>query len=456
MNLIPEYQFKKTKTVKNIAFICTRMHDGGIERVTSLLANLLVDKGYNITILTEEDIAENEYFLSPKIMRKTIAKHRYTALSNIVKGYDIDTVILSEFCNHKVCYDLYYFKLFQNINVINCLHTIPIWTYYFQTSREDIIFTKFYDLADVMTNLSYKNKIYLDNVQKLPVVYMPNVLTFDPAAIEPNSLDELNIVFIGRFEEGKNLLFLLNAFKIVLESVPEAKLYLVGDGSLKEEIVAKIHQLSIQDSVIITGYTTDVEQYYQKASIHVLPSLFEGLPMVWLEAKAYGVPSVVFRMDSVELSYHKGAIIVEQNDLSGFTQAIIKLLKDKQYRKEMGREAKESLEYFTTENTINKWEQLFNDLSNNTLINSPLLKLDKEYNTEEVLKMYENLKFETFKVDYGVRAIYETPISIKQKIKRVVKNTVFSLFKKIAPKDSLRYKKLKNLAKKLVASLKNS
>ena len=140
MNLIPEYQFKKTKTVKNIAFICTKIHDGGIERVTSLLANLLVDKGYSITILTEEEIHENEYFLSPKIIRKKIDQQRYTNLSNIIKEYDIDTVILSEFCNHKICYDLYYFKLFQNINVINCLHTIPIWTYYFQTSREDIIF----------------------------------------------------------------------------------------------------------------------------------------------------------------------------------------------------------------------------------------------------------------------------------------------------------------------------
>ena len=457
MNLIPEYQFKKTKTVKNIAFITTELKNGGAERVLSLLATHFVKNGYTVLIIAEDTLDEESYQISDNVIYKTWdKKNRYSLIKQYLQKYDIDTVILQDHWRKEYAYDLYYFYVNKQYNIVTCLHNTPIWCYYKSYSYSELIYQKIYDLADVMTCLSYRDKIYLDNMQKLPVIYMPNVLTFDPLLITPNSLKELNIIFIGRLDEEKNPLFLIDAFKVVLESVSEAKLYLVGDGSLKEEIVTRIHQLSIQDSVIITGYTTEVEQYYQKASINVLPSLFEGLPMVWLEAKAYGIPSVVFRMDSVELTHHEGSIIVEQNDLSGFTEALIKLLKDEQYRKEMGREARESLENFKTENTINKWEQLFGDLSNNTLINSPLLNLDKEYNTEEALKMYENLKFETFKVDYGVRAIYETPISKKQKIKNSIKNIIKFLFKKILPKNSLRYKKLKNLAKKIVASLKNS
>ena len=457
--VLPEYQLKENKLVKNIAFICVKIHDGGIERVIALLANLLVDKGYNITIITKEPKNQNDYYLSPKVIRKELTVQRYSNLKNIIKEQNIDTVILSDYWSNETCYDLYYLNT-QDVNVINCLHSVPIWGYFHLSMREDLYFTKFFNLADVMTCLSHKDKIYLENQQELPIVYMPNPLTFDPLSIKSNSLEDLNIVYIGRLSSEKNPLFLLNAFKIVLETIPKAKLYIVGEGSLEEEVIARIQQLSIQDSVIVTGYTSDIQQYYQLASIHVLPSLYEGQPMTWLEAKAYGIPSVVSRIDSVELTYHKGVIIIDQGDVSGFAEALIKLLSDKECRVKLGQEAKESLEYFKTEKTLEKWLQLFNDLSTNTLTKSPLLALDKEYNTKEVLRIYKNLKIENLSQDAGVYPMSETiadqrPLSNKQKIKKIIKKIISSIFNIILPKNSRRYNKVKQLVKIIITAIRD-
>ena len=456
MNLLPEYQLKKTKTVKNIAFVTTELKNGGAERVLSLLATQFVENGYTVLIIAEDILDGDSYDISDSIIYKTWNKeNRYSLIKQYLQEYNIDTVILQDHWSKEYAYDLHYFYLDKQYNIISCLHNTPIWCYYKNDGYDEVVYQNIYGLADVMTCLSYRDKIYLENQQDIPVVYMPNVLTFDPLSITPNSLDDFNIIFVGRLREEKNPLFLLNVFKKVIEEIPQAKLYLVGDGILKEEIITEIKQLSIQESVIVTGYTAEVEQYYQKASVHVLSSLYEGLPMVWLEAKAYGIPSVVSRMDSVEFTHHKGSIIVEQNDSDGFVEALIKLLADKQYRVQLGQEARESLEFFKTENTMDRWKQLFKDLSDNTLTNSPLLKIDKEYNTKEVLKIYENLKFETFKGNYSVRNMPETPISIKQKIKKAIKNIVLSLFKTILPIHSARYNKLKQIAKKIIKKCKN-
>ena len=105
--------------------------------------------------------------------------------------------------------------------------------------------------------------------------------------------DEFVIGHIGRFVEQKNHIFLIDVFNSVLSVLPEAKLLLVGAGELQNLIYEKVQKLNIEKSVIFTGNVTNPQDYYQAMDVFVLPSLFEGLPVVSVEAQAAGLPCLI-------------------------------------------------------------------------------------------------------------------------------------------------------------------
>ena len=98
---------------------------------------------------------------------------------------------------------------------------------------------------------------------------------------------------VGRFSEEKNHSFLINLFPVLMERIPEAKLLLVGDGELMNEIIELAHGMNIAGNVIFTGNVDEVTMYYQVMDIFVLPSVYEGLPFVALEAQAAGIPCLL-------------------------------------------------------------------------------------------------------------------------------------------------------------------
>ena len=98
---------------------------------------------------------------------------------------------------------------------------------------------------------------------------------------------------VGRLSHQKNHIFLLNVFKKVLELSPEAKLLLVGDGELKNELLQTCNDLNISDSVVFLGNRNDVSDLLQAMDVFVLPSLYEGFGIVNLEAQCTGLPCVL-------------------------------------------------------------------------------------------------------------------------------------------------------------------
>lgn len=95
---------------------------------------------------------------------------------------------------------------------------------------------------------------------------------------------------VGRLCYQKNTLFLLECFAEVAQRDPSARLVVIGDGEDRDAVAAKIRELSLEKTVLLAGVQQNVPEWMQAMDVFVLPSRFEGLGIVLIEAQAAGLP----------------------------------------------------------------------------------------------------------------------------------------------------------------------
>lgn len=105
--------------------------------------------------------------------------------------------------------------------------------------------------------------------------------------------DELIIGNIGRLEKQKNQQFLLNVFMEIKKKECSAKLLIIGEGSLEENLKRYAIENGMDKDVIFVGKVSDSEKYYNMMDIFVLTSIYEGFPFVMVESQINGLPAVV-------------------------------------------------------------------------------------------------------------------------------------------------------------------
>lgn len=141
--------------------------------------------------------------------------------------------------------------------------------------------------------------------------------------------DSLVLGTIARFDPIKNHSMMLSAFSVVLESIPNAHLVIVGDGEERANIENKINRLGVGRNVTLTGYQSNPAPFLNIFDVFLLSSLSEGTSMTLLEAMSIGKPCVVTdaggNAEVIKNGYNG---FVTPNDNTGaFANAIIELLK---------------------------------------------------------------------------------------------------------------------------------
>lgn len=121
--------------------------------------------------------------------------------------------------------------------------------------------------------------------------------SFDPVVraacrAEFGITDEFLVGHIGHFSAPKNHFYLIDIFEALHRRMPDARLLLVSDGPDFDAVAEKVRKLQLQNAVIFAGRRSDVERLYQAFDVFLLPSRWEGLPLVLLEAQAAGLPVV--------------------------------------------------------------------------------------------------------------------------------------------------------------------
>lgn len=140
------------------------------------------------------------------------------------------------------------------------------------------------------------------------------------------SADDLVIGHVGRFAEQKNHEFIIDIFTELHKKNNKYKLLLIGDGELKKSIENKVNKAGLTDSVIFTGNINNVQDYMQTMDLFVLPSRYEGLPIVGIEAQACGLPCVFSSSITEELKVTENAEFVSLDDKDKWIETIGKMI----------------------------------------------------------------------------------------------------------------------------------
>ena len=162
--------------------------------------------------------------------------------------------------------------------------------------------------------------------------------------------ETVTILHVGRFDVPKNHPGLLEAFRLLLETHPECRLRLVGDGELRPDMEKLAREKGIADFVEFCGMQSNVYPYLHDADIFTLPSIYEGNPMTIIEAMGTGLPIVASRVGGIPdmISDGESGLLVEPEPQSICTD-LTRLVGDAALRQRLGLAARKQSQTFSAE-----------------------------------------------------------------------------------------------------------
>lgn len=373
------------KIVYCIAGTC---HSGGMERVLTNKANYLVAHGYEIVIVTTDQQGQPPFFALDKRIRCIDLQINYEKNNG------------KSFLNKILHYPLKQYKHKQRLKKVLKLECPDVTVSMFCNDASfitnikdgsakvlEIHFSKFkrlqygrkglWKLADLWRSkqdektvarfdkfvvLTEEDKGYWGKLHNIIVI--PNALTFSTA--QQALLENKKVVAIGRYTYQKGFERLIDAWRIIAQQLPDWKLDIVGDGEARELLQQQIYTYGLEKKITLVHPTKDIEKIYLEASLIVLSSRYEGLPMVLLEAQAFGLPIVAFRCKCGPadiIDEGSNGFLVEEGDREGLARQMAKIMTDEPLRKQMGKIAKEKSQRYNEEVIMKQWINLFHSLT---------------------------------------------------------------------------------------------
>ena len=124
------------------------------------------------------------------------------------------------------------------------------------------------------------------------------------------------------------------------------KVLIVGDGSIRQDLIAQTQDLGISDNVVFLGHREDTDKLLQAMDIFVLPSLSEGIPMALLEAMAASRPIVASRVGGIPEIIEDGVegFLVEPMDVNGLAERCRRLIESPDVARKMGEQGRKRVE----------------------------------------------------------------------------------------------------------------
>ena len=366
-----------------VAFVFKSLYGNGIGRMLSVTCTELAKlEKYDIYMITGGAVPSLDFPFDERVIMVRIAGNKtliqkYDETSNIkiyVLHNDLTPSSIRWYQNLNggkkvigVLHGVYMSSIFANLTgVYSIWKNAQLYDAYIQVNADDYYFNK---------RLGINNSFFLHNLY-----------TFDADKTPNSNLTHKNLMIMGReLDRIKGGLYGIKAMDLIRREVPDAKLYFVSSNYKITFLDNLIKELNLTSHIEVRHFTKNITKLFLNASIFINPSLSEACPMVISEAKAFGLPIIGFNV-SYSAPYQQGVITCDVTNYTQIAEEAIKLLKDYDYRKKKGMEAKESLKRFSNKETVEKWCKLFEVLVNNDMEGYKKLQestFDKKYYDDE-------------------------------------------------------------------------
>ena len=172
------------------------------------------------------------------------------------------------------------------------------------------------------------------------------------------------IGMVAPFKPQKAPLDFVRAAALVHQARPEVRFLLVGDGELREAVEKEIARLGLSRIIQLTGWRRDIAELMRCLDVFLLTSLWEGLPRVYLEALASGVPVVGTKVDGAAEVIRDGVngYLVEAGDVRGLADRVLALLNDPRKALQMGHNGQALPDEFDIRNMVRRQEREYERL----------------------------------------------------------------------------------------------
>jgi glycosyltransferase involved in cell wall biosynthesis len=234
---------------------------------------------------------------------------------------------------------------FVDLKVIFYIHTSVFFLLYSNFAYFKCVYKSLTNAKYVISMVPFEND-YLFEKWGINSVLMNNFITYDYNFVIPSDLSDNSILMLGRANDKKKRFEIgIQAMEYIIEDLPECELKIISNLTNISELKALINNYNLKNNLKLIEYTSTPEIYFRNASLHLFPSISEGFGLVLTETKIYGIPNILLGIDYVSAS--KGGTIIIYDDTSeSLAKESIKILKNHEYKKKLGRESRKSMKKF--------------------------------------------------------------------------------------------------------------
>ena len=372
--LLNEYRRMFAMKKLKIMIVTPTLTNGGAERVAAQLARGFVMRGNDVVVVTKT-VARQSYIMDEEFKLYNLFPETNNKLQkfwgsvrllrNYIKKETPDIVIGVMFY---AAHTSLLASIGTKVPVIMCEHN-PFQRINTEPTPiidilDHFVLDKFYPKVTVLTQADY------DFIHRwLPqAVVMPNPCPFPVWKDVPKK--EKIILAAGRMNNWhyKGFDVLIKTWKLVAPKYPEWKLLLAGTGAPKD--IEFLKNLARQEKVIdrmeFLGFCDNMQELYQRSEVFLLSSRSEGLPMVVIEAMSQGCACVAtdFKGRTKEIITNESeGLLCEPENVEALAANLDYMLSHDEYRHNVQKNAIERSKFYSTDNIIDKWENVFGEMN---------------------------------------------------------------------------------------------
>jgi glycosyltransferase involved in cell wall biosynthesis len=355
---------------KKIAYILPSKEIGGTEKMTVSLAKNIKKYGFDCFVITLQSKGEFTHLLS----ENNIKSYTLNLKKNIFRGFIKFVFIIFKEKPSILHSFLFWGNLFAKCT--GSLFFIPVICS--QRSTDDWKkpihwyiehFTSFLCKIIISNSLAGKNVLVeKGKINSDKIIVIPNGIDINKipakAIFEKPKFFENKIIIgsIGNLRKAKGYEYLLKSIKIITEKYKNIMFIIAGKGKEYQNLLNMSNNLNISEYVKFVGFIKEIYSYISFFDILVIPSLWEGFPVIALEAMAMKKPIVATNSGDIPIIINNGSngLIVEPKDPSSMANAIIYLLNNPQIRQNMGENGyKKIIKEYTLDKMVQKYAEIY-------------------------------------------------------------------------------------------------